>query len=44
MQRPVDVALAELAAKKVEYAVDEDETAKLEAKPAKAKSRSKKSQ
>jgi len=42
MQRPVDVALAELAAKKVEYAVEEDE-AKQEEKPAKRKSRSKKS-
>jgi len=42
MQRPVDVALAELAAKKIEYAVDEDEV-KREVKPAKGKSRSKKS-
>jgi DNA-directed RNA polymerase omega subunit len=42
MQRPVDVALAELAAKKIEYAVDEDEV-KQEVKPAKGKSRSKKS-
>jgi len=42
MQRPVDVALAELAAKKVEYAVDEDELTWKEP-PAKGKSRSKKS-
>jgi|GEM_PF-1263639 len=42
MQRPVDVALAELAAKKIEYTVDED-LFKQEAKPAKGKSRSKKS-
>jgi DNA-directed RNA polymerase omega subunit len=42
MQRPVDIALAELAAKKVEYAVDEDELTFKEP-PAKSKSRSKKS-
>jgi DNA-directed RNA polymerase omega subunit len=40
MQRPVDVALAELAAKKVEYAIEADE-AKHEEPPAKRKSRSK---
>jgi DNA-directed RNA polymerase omega subunit len=42
MQRPVDVALAELAAKKVEYAIDEDETLREEL-PAKGKGRSKSS-
>jgi DNA-directed RNA polymerase omega subunit len=42
MQRPVDVALAELAAKKVEYAVDEDEVKFIDP-PTKAKPRSKKS-
>ena len=42
MQRPVDVALAELAAKKVEYAIDE-EPSNLEAPPPKKKSRSKSS-
>lgn len=40
MQRPVDVALAELAARKVEYAVEDDE-AKREEPPVKRKSRSK---
>ena len=42
MQRPVDVALAELAAKKVEYAVEDDEATR-EQPPAKRKSRSKSS-
>jgi len=42
MQRPVDVALAELAAKKVEYAVDEDELT-FQDPPAKTKPRAKKS-
>jgi DNA-directed RNA polymerase omega subunit len=43
MQRPVDIALAELAAKKVEWAIDE-EPSNLEAPPApKRKSRSKSS-
>lgn len=40
MQRPVDIALAELAAKKVEWAVEDDET-KREEPPVKRKSRSK---
>jgi DNA-directed RNA polymerase omega subunit len=40
MQRPVDVALAELAAKKVEYAVDDDQLFPDDP-PAKGKSRSK---
>jgi DNA-directed RNA polymerase omega subunit len=42
MQRPVDIALAELAAKKVEYAIDDDES-KREDSPPKGKTRSKKS-
>jgi DNA-directed RNA polymerase subunit K/omega len=42
MQRPVDIALAELAAKKIEYAVDEDELT-FKDPPPKRKSRSKKS-
>ena len=41
MQRPVDIALAELAAKKVEYAMEDDE-AKPEESPKKSKSRAKK--
>ncbi|MFZ1947132.1 MAG: DNA-directed RNA polymerase subunit omega [bacterium] len=40
MQRPVDVALAELAAKKVEYAVDDEIIQRLDA-PAKPKKRTK---
>jgi DNA-directed RNA polymerase omega subunit len=42
MQRPVDVALAELAARKVEWAIDE-EPSNLEEPPPKKKSRSKSS-
>ena len=43
MQRPVDVALAELAAKKVEYAIDEDQSQPEEPPAKKGKSRSKSS-
>ena len=42
MLRPVDVALAELAAKKIEYAIDTDESLR-EDPTVKRKSRSKKS-
>jgi len=42
MQRPVDIALAELATKKVEYAVEDDEI-KREVPRVKRKSRSKSS-
>ena len=43
MQRPVDIALAELAARKVEYAIDEDQSLPEEPPAKKGKSRSKSS-